>query len=163
MPKLVNGLKFRVRRRTSTYCPLPTTNCKVKRGFTLIELLIVISIIALLVALGTYSYNNAQIKARDAKRKQDVNNVKKALQLYFEDNDTYPNSLNSLSTPPNPYLTEVPQDPKGGNYIYVFPTGSCPPTCYSITTCLENGNDFTRDNSKNSACTTASFTITNPT
>lgn len=135
------------------------------KGFTLIELLIVISIIALLTALGTYSYNNAQAKARDAKRKQDINNVKKALQLYFEDNDTYPNIIDSSSTSLGPYLTDIPQDPKGGNYIYVFPTGTCPPSCYSLTACLENTNDFTRDATKNAACTTtsASYTITNPT
>lgn len=133
------------------------------KGFTLIELLIVIGILALLITMATFSYGNAQAKARDSERKQELKTIKGVLQLYFEDYDTYPNSLNSLSTPPPPYLTEIPQDPKGGSYIYLFPTGSCPPTCYSLTACLENPNDSQKDAVKNSSCSTpASYTITNP-
>ncbi len=132
-------------------------------GFTLIELLIVIGIIALLTSLGTYSYNNAQAKARDAKRKQDINNIKKALQLYYEDNDIYPNTID-ISTM-GTYISSIPQDPKGENYIYAFTPGTCPPTCYKITACLENPNDSSKDPTTNTACTatSASFTITNPT
>lgn len=151
------------RQNSSMNNDLKTHHSKVLRAFTLIELLMVISIISILTLLATYSYNNAQAKARDSERKQELKNIKGVLQLYFEDKDTYPNSLNSLSTPPNPYLTEIPQDPKGGSYIYVFPTGSCPPTCYSLTACLENPNDSQKDAVKNSSCSTpASYTITNP-
>lgn len=61
-----------------------------RKGFTLIELLISISIIAILVSVGTYSWQNAQTKARDSTRKNDLAQVKAALELYFQENSQYP-------------------------------------------------------------------------
>jgi len=52
-------------------------------GFSLLELLVVISIIAVLLALGISSFNTAQKKARDAKRKNDVKDVSSALEQYY--------------------------------------------------------------------------------
>ncbi len=54
-------------------------------GFTLIELLVVISIIGLLASLAVYNINSARIKARDARRKADLNSLVKALNLYADD------------------------------------------------------------------------------
>jgi len=117
-------------------------NSRFLKGFTLIELLMVITIISVLTLLATYSYNNVQIKARDAKRKQDVKNVQKALQLYFDDKDTYPGFITADDSSLGPYIPQLPVDPKfGTGYIYSFTLISCPPTCYTITTCLENPND----------------------
>jgi prepilin-type N-terminal cleavage/methylation domain-containing protein len=45
---------------------------KLKSGFTLIELLVVISIIGLLATLSVVSFNNAQVRTRDAKRVADI-------------------------------------------------------------------------------------------
>ena len=56
------------------------------RGFTLVELLVVISIISLLSSLVFSGLNNAKIRARDAERQSDMNQIYKALNLYF---DTY--------------------------------------------------------------------------
>lgn len=61
-----------------------------KKGFTLIELLVVIGIVAVLVSLGTISYNTAQKSARDTKRKSDLRDVKLALQLYYNSYNQYP-------------------------------------------------------------------------
>lgn len=60
---------------------LPTTNSKVKRGFTLIELLVVIAIIGILATFIVASFTSAQKKARDAKRKSDLDAIKKALEI----------------------------------------------------------------------------------
>lgn len=53
-------------------------------GFTLIELLVVISIISLLSSIVFSSVNSARIKARDARRQADLNQIYLALQLFFD-------------------------------------------------------------------------------
>ena len=56
------------------------------RGFTLIELLVVIALIGILASFAIASLSSAQAKGRDAKRKNDLNAVKKALYNYQTDN-----------------------------------------------------------------------------
>jgi prepilin-type N-terminal cleavage/methylation domain-containing protein len=51
------------------------------RGFTLIELMVAISIVAILAAIGMVMYGSAQATARDAKRKGDLEDIKKAMYL----------------------------------------------------------------------------------
>ena len=65
-------------------------NFQVKRGFTLIELLVVIGIIATLTALALPNYMGARQRARDAKRKGELHELKQALRLYYNDFETYP-------------------------------------------------------------------------
>ncbi|MDO8564485.1 MAG: type II secretion system protein [bacterium] len=60
------------------------------RGFTLIELLVVIAIIGLLSSVVFASLNSARGKARDARRKADLTQISKALELYYDThNGTY--------------------------------------------------------------------------
>lgn len=59
-------------------------------GFTLIELLVVISIIGMLTALIVVNFNNARERARDVQRKSDLNHIKKALRMYYNDYGEYP-------------------------------------------------------------------------
>jgi prepilin-type N-terminal cleavage/methylation domain-containing protein len=61
-----------------------------KNGFTLIELLVVIAIIALLSSVVFASINSARAKARDTKRKADLNQIYLALQMYFDDHGYLP-------------------------------------------------------------------------
>ncbi|KKQ09080.1 hypothetical protein A3E66_04850 [Candidatus Daviesbacteria bacterium RIFCSPHIGHO2_12_FULL_37_16] len=60
------------------------------KGFTLIELLVAISIIAIISAVGFTSFNAAQIRGRDAKRKQDLRAISVALEIYRQKNGRYP-------------------------------------------------------------------------
>jgi len=60
-----------------------------KTGFTLIELLVVISIIGFLTTAAVISFQNARAKARDARRKADLVQIVKALQLYYDKYGNY--------------------------------------------------------------------------
>jgi prepilin-type N-terminal cleavage/methylation domain-containing protein len=61
-----------------------------KRGFTLIEILVVATIIIVVAAIGLVSYSGAQASARDAKRAQDLENVRTTLLLFRTENGYYP-------------------------------------------------------------------------
>ena len=60
------------------------------KGFTLIELMVTISIIAIISAIGMMTYSQSQKLARDSRRKQDLEQIQKALSLYYSDNNSYP-------------------------------------------------------------------------
>ncbi len=105
-------------------------------GFTLIELLVVIVIIGILSGLGLGSFMSSQQKARDARRKGDLDNISKALELYYNDKGVYPVGDGVIegcaSAAPCQwgdewqddngtfYMVQLPSDPSGGyNYHYV--------------------------------------------
>lgn len=59
-------------------------------GFSLIELLVSIAIIAMLVGLALPNFLGARQRARDARRKAEMLQLKNALQLYANDYSRYP-------------------------------------------------------------------------
>lgn len=61
-----------------------------KKGFTLVELLVVIAIISLLSSVVLTSLNSARLKARDAKRKADLDQLSKAIELFYSEAGSYP-------------------------------------------------------------------------
>ncbi len=76
---------------------LPAKIRKNKAGFTLIELLVVIAIIGLLASVVLVSVNSARQKSRDAKRLADINQIAKALELFYNDAAAYPTCSTSCS------------------------------------------------------------------
>ncbi len=60
-----------------------------KTGFTLIELLVVIGIIGILSSIVLVSVNQARMKARDARRKSDLIQLRTALHLYYSKKNNY--------------------------------------------------------------------------
>ncbi|MDD4412778.1 MAG: FISUMP domain-containing protein [Patescibacteria group bacterium] len=63
---------------------------KNQKGFTLIELLVVIVIIGILATLAIVALSAAKVKARDAKRISDIKQMQTALELYYNEENTYP-------------------------------------------------------------------------
>lgn len=61
-----------------------------KGGFTLVELLIVITILAVLSAIGLTIYKSVLKSARDSNRKTDFGFIQSALEQYFADQFSYP-------------------------------------------------------------------------
>lgn len=86
---------------------------KGERGFTLVELLVVISIIGVLATLVLLQLGTARSKARDAKRISDINQIRSAVEQYFEDNGgKYPVAVSLANL--GKYMTQVPVDPLTG-------------------------------------------------
>jgi prepilin-type N-terminal cleavage/methylation domain-containing protein len=59
-------------------------------GFTLIELLVVIAIIGLLSSMIMLSLSSSRLKARDAKRLTDMNQIRSGLDIYYNTGGGYP-------------------------------------------------------------------------
>lgn len=108
-----------------------------KQGFTLIELLVVIAIIGLLASIVLANLTTTRAKARDAKRKEDLIQMRNALELYYTDHNSYP-----LASPGNwGGVSTGPCGPGNGQtsganayivglvptYIAVLPTDPSPP------------------------------------
>ena len=92
-------------------------------GFTLIEVLITLTIIAILMSFVAPYVLNRPDQARDLKLKFDFEAIESALALYKLDNGKYPAQelgFDHLVNGDNGsnYLSKIPQDPWGENYIY---------------------------------------------
>ena len=106
---------------------------KQKKGFTLIELLVVIAIIGILATLAVVALQQARKNARDAKRIADVRQMQTALELFFNDNQYYPEGLDDydegkIATGSTIYMNIIPSAPtpadgtcetNNNNYDYV--------------------------------------------
>jgi general secretion pathway protein G len=76
------------------------------QGFTLVELLIVI---ALLLTIAVPRYYHSVDRAREAVLKQDLAQMRDAIDKYHGDRGRYPDSLEDLVT--HKYLRKIPLDP----------------------------------------------------
>lgn len=72
------------------------------KGFSLIELLVAIAVIATIIGLALPNYLSSRSRARDARRKGEMSNLKTALQLYHNDYKEFPASETSM-----PYINYV--------------------------------------------------------
>ena len=132
-----------------------TTN---PHGFTLIELLVVMVIIGLLSGLILPNLMSARERARDARRKSDLEQLQRALELYKMDQKppAYPAGGDPFqpvacdaswqSTEGNVYMSRFPCDPKmaaGNNwrYVLIIPRVTGDNLTYKLVACLENKSD----------------------
>jgi len=78
-------------------------------GFTLIELLVVMSIIALLLAIAVPRYFNSMDRAKEAVLKEDLVQMRNAIDKFHGDRGRYPDRLDDLVE--KKYLRRIPLDP----------------------------------------------------
>lgn len=115
------------------------------------ELMIIIVILGVLAGLISGNYISALKKGRDAKRKSDLVQIKNALEMYYEDQRTYPDF--DIFTAPNlklcqtiadetcpsgekVYMQNIPDDPLGDrDYKYVQDPAL---GTFFLYACLEN-------------------------
>lgn len=142
----------------------------VRSGFTLIELLVTVSVMATLAGLIMVNIYGNLAKGRDAKRKNDLREIRTSLELYFSINNTYPPSdsgwppytedsgtglikgcilfTNPLDCPwGSPfvqdsvtYMSSLPKDPKG-DQSYFYQRDPDGDLSYILVAKLERPND----------------------
>ena len=116
---------------------------KATKGFTLIELLVVIAIIGILSSVVIASMNSARMKSRDARRISDIGQIKTALELYFDSNQSYPSTAQGTAVLATSFIPRVPTDPQGGSYEYATSTTG---SGYCLGAALEDVGNVALDN-----------------
>jgi general secretion pathway protein G len=84
------------------------------RGFTLIELLIVMAIMGVLISIAAPNLKQAVIRAREAVLREDLFQIREAIDQYYADNGKYPSALSDLinaQEKSKSYLRVIPKDP----------------------------------------------------
>lgn len=106
------------------------TKNRTQKGFTLIELLIVIAIIGILASVVLVSLNSARQKAKSARKKTELSQIIKLVQIYYINENSMPANTNSggwciigsgaclqeLVT--KGYTTSLPTSPDSSAYYY---------------------------------------------
>src|SRR3989344_2881534 len=111
---------------------------RLNRGFTLLELLVVISLIGLLVTIGSVSYTSAQKKSRDARRKGDMKAVQNGFEQFYAGNTRYPKTSGEGG---GAMVGGLPTDPKNtGTYVYTFRYDATNGISYCACGLLETGS-----------------------
>lgn len=115
-------------------------------GFTLLELMVSIAIIGILASLMYINITGIKAKNRDAQRLIRVNEIVKALNIYYANAQLYPvaaEKLNvtgsdtmSLALETAGAISQVPVDPMNSG-SYVFGYQSTKGTDFTLSFCLE--------------------------
>lgn len=136
---------------------------------TLIELLLVTAIVGILAGAIIMTLNpiDQLAKSEDARRKSDLAQVQRALELYYQNTGRYPASSADFKIYINPttytwgsawqpYMNKLPQDPKVTNrYLYYSPPSSNGQTYYLYANVVRGAKDTHACNAGN-ACTSLS-------
>lgn len=121
---------------------------KTSAGFTLIELLVAATILSVLAMIGIVSFTSANVRARDGKRKADMEQARSALELYRSDIGYYPKSYSLSNASWNAMITIIAtagylntttlDDPKNtGLFVYQFSSDANGKT-YQVCAYLES-------------------------
>lgn len=119
-------------------------------GFTILELLVVVAIIAVLTAIFVATMSDSREKGRDTARKTQLQEVIKAIELYYSDYGFYPddgttnNASSELSVigsqlVSSGYLTRLPEDDIYGTAAYQYCASD---DLLSITISVNTEQDF---------------------
>lgn len=110
-----------------------------EKAFTLIELLVVIAIIGILATVVLVNLSSTRGRARDARRKSDLSNIRLALEMYYDSQATpaYPAEVGWAAAIKD-YMSggATPTDPRGATYPNATIAGSY---CYKLNS---DGNGY---------------------
>jgi type II secretion system protein G len=122
-----------------------------KKSFTLLELMIAIVILGVLSALISGNFFTSLKKSKDARRKADLEQIQRALEMYYEDKRAYPTQAADSGFPfggkfcetptcssnEKIYMQKAPNDPVS-SYSYQYQSDG---TYYRLFSCIENTLD----------------------
>lgn len=115
------------------------------RGFTVIELMVVISIIVILTTFGMTQYRHSVIYARESVLKEDLFQLRDAIDQYYADKAQYPSTLDALVS--DGYVRKLPEDPftKSNSSWQTVPAEPDPnnPTAEAGVYDVKSGSDAT--------------------
>ncbi len=108
---------------------------RARAGFTLLELMIVIVILGILGAIVVPQFMDEPHKARVVQAEMQIENLSTAVKKFYLDNGFYPTTEQGLEAlvekpsigknpknyPTNGYMSKLPEDPWGNNYVYIMP------------------------------------------
>lgn len=134
------------------------------RAFTLVEILVVMAVISLLSSITFTSLNTARAKARDAVRINDLQELRKALALYYSDNGHYPSTSDTWLSAAGDgttfvysddwitkdeavklvpkYMASLPNDPTYWAHLLTGVVGPAHPTDNMAYAYISNGTDY---------------------
>jgi general secretion pathway protein G len=78
-------------------------------GFTLMELLIVVTLIVVLAGIGLATYTTSVTRSKEAVLKENLFQMRDAIDQHFADKGTYPTDLSALVSAG--YVRQIPKDP----------------------------------------------------
>ena len=87
----------------------PNTALRTQRGFSLLELMIAMFILVILLSVALPTYQRSVQHAKEVVLKENLWQMRKAIDQYASDKGKYPQSLNDLVE--GKYLREMPVDP----------------------------------------------------
>ena len=110
-----------------------------QNGFTLVELLVVIVILAILGVVGMTLFSSTQSRARDAKRKSDIQAISKAFEANYVPGTGYTTTLSAT------WFADqaIPQNPAPGGAAYNSSSVSTSTYIYCATLENSTGNATT--------------------
>jgi prepilin-type N-terminal cleavage/methylation domain-containing protein len=97
---------------------------KKRDGFTILELLVVISIIGLIAGVVIIAINDSRTKGQDSGKKVQLQEVLKALELYYSDTGIYPDDGTPADNATGDVLTDIGSGFVGGAYLKRLPNDS---------------------------------------
>ena len=94
-----------------------TQGNRTERGFTILELMIVLAIIGVLITIAQPNLKGSITRAREAVLREDLFQMREALDQFYADNGKYPSQLADITSQTDKskgYLRSIPKDPFTG-------------------------------------------------
>ena len=103
-------------------------------GFTLVELLVVVAIIGLLATIMSLVVTGVKARARDARRTANIDQLRKGLDLYYNQVGTYPVAASGVCIDGTDSVTTALQGANVMQAIFKDPFFTDTTNCYRFTT-----------------------------